>query len=316
MIKVFPWTAFGVAATLLAAASLAQTPAAAPVSPAPAVDRQAALDGLVAAEKAFAKTAAEKGMREGFLAFLAEDSLVFDPDPANGRQVWKGRPASPALLEWFPVHSEVSLAGDLGFNTGPYDFRPKPGEAPVAWGQFATIWKRQADGGWKAALDLGTSTPEPPAPPVPAIALSGPARVEESALPKVDAEGARAALLDADRALAAATQEKGSAAAYEGVLTDDVRLLRVSRQPVLGREAARALLAENPMPTTWEPLGGGVARSGDLGYSYGFVKRHEEGPESPWINTSNYLRVWRREPNGPWRLAFEVFSPRPQKPKP
>jgi ketosteroid isomerase-like protein len=318
MTKVFSWTALGVAATLVAAAAFAQTSTPAPAAPAtaaPAIDRQAAFDGVVAAEKAFAKTAAEKGMRDGFLAFLADDSVVFDPDPTNGQQVWKARPASPALLEWYPVHSEVSLAGDMGFNTGPYDFRPKPADKPVAWGQFATIWKRQADGGWKAALDLGTSTPEPPTAAVPALALSGPARMEESALPKVDAEAARTALLAADRALAAATQEKGSAAAYDGILSEDARLLRVSHQPALGREAAKALLAENPMPTTWEPLGGGVARSGDLGYSYGFVKKHEEGPESPWINTSNYLRVWRREKDGPWKLAFEVFSPRPQKPK-
>ncbi|HEY0555488.1 MAG TPA: DUF4440 domain-containing protein [Thermoanaerobaculia bacterium] len=318
MTKILSWTAFGAAVTLVAAAALAQTPTSAPAAPAPpatpAIDRQAAFDGVVAAEKAFAKLTAEKGMREGFLAFLADDSIVFDPDPANGQQVWKGRKPSPAVLEWYPVHSEVSLAGDLGFNTGPYDFRPKPADKPVAWGQFATIWKRQADGSWKAALDLGTSTPEPTAAAAPALALNGPTRVEESALPKVDVEKARSALLDADRALAASTLEKGSAA-YDGVLTDDARLLRVSHQPALGREAARALLAEYPMPTTWESLGGGVARSGDLGYSYGFVKKHEEGPESPWINTSNYLRVWRREKDGPWKLAFEVLSPRPQKPK-
>jgi ketosteroid isomerase-like protein len=300
-------------ALLLSAASGAQTTPTAPAIP--AIDRQAALDGLVAAEKAFAKASADQGMRAAFLAYLADDSVVFDPDPANGKEVWGKRQASQALLAWYPVHSEVSLAGDLGFNTGPFDFRPKPAEKPVAWGQFATIWKRQADGSWKAALDLGVSTPEPPAAVAAAISLSGPATVAESALPKVDAEGARAALLDVDRALAAATQEKGSAAAYEAVLTDDSRLLRVSHQPALGKEASRALLAENPMPTTWETLGGGVARSGDLGYSYGFVKRHEEGPESPWINTSNYLRVWRREKDGPWKLAFEVFSPRPQKPK-
>lgn len=307
-------TITALAAVLLTARAFSQS-AAQPAPPiTPAIDRQAAFDGVVAAEKAFAKLTAEKGMREGFLAYLADDSIVFDPDPANGQQVWKGRKPSPAVLEWYPVHSEVSLAGDLGFNTGPYDFRPKPADKPVAWGQFATIWKRQADGSWKAALDLGTSTPEPTAAAAPALALNGPARVEESALPKVDVAAARTALLDADRALAASTLEKGSAA-YDGVLTDDARLLRVSHQPALGREAARALLAEYPMPTTWEALGGGVARSGDLGYSYGFVKKHEEGPESPWVSTSNYLRVWRREKDGPWKLAFEVLSPRPQKPK-
>ncbi|MFL6232611.1 MAG: YybH family protein [Thermoanaerobaculia bacterium] len=320
--KAFPWIALGVAG-LLAAPALSQTASqAAPAQTAPApppipmVDRQAALDSLVAAEKAFARTAAEKGTRDAFLAFLADDGLMFQPDPVNGKELWRSRPAPPGLLSWYPVYSEVSLAGDLGFNTGPYEFRDKPGDKPVVFGHFATIWKRQADGSWKAALDLGATHPEPPAPEAPAISLSGPARVEAAAIPKVDFGVALAALLDADRAFATATQEKGSPMAYETVMTGDVRLMRASRQPVLGKAAARAFLAENPMPTTWEPLGGGIATSGDLGYTYGFVKRHEDGPESPWINTSNYLRVWRKEKEGPWKLAFEVFSPRPNKPKP
>jgi ketosteroid isomerase-like protein len=322
--KAFSWIVLGIA-ELLAAPALSQIAPAAPAPPAsqtapapkPAavVDRQAALDSLVAAEKAFAQMAAEKGTRDAFLTFLADDGLVFQPDPVNGKEVWKARQPSPALLSWYPVHSEVSLAGDLGFNTGPYDYSPKAGEKPVVFGQFATVWARQADGSWKAAIDLGTATPEPPSPVTPSISLTGPAKVEVTALPKVDAGAASVALLDYDRAFSTATQEKGIAAAYEPLLTDDVRLLRASRQPALGKEAARALLAENPMPTTWEPRGGGVSRSGDLGYTYGFVKRHEDGPESPWINTSNYLRVWRKEKDGPWKLAFEVFSPRPNKPK-
>lgn len=319
--KAFSWIALGVAG-LLAAPALSQTPpqtAPAPAAPAPkpaaVVDREAALDSLVAAEKAFAQMAAEKGTRDAFLAFLADDGLVFQPDPVNGKEVWKARQPSPALLSWYPVHSEVSLAGDLGFNTGPFDYREKREAKPVVFGQFATIWARQADGSWKAALDLGTATPEPPSPVAPAIALTGPTKVEVTALPTVDMKAALTTLLAADRAFATATQEKGSAVAYEPLLTDDVRLVRASRQPALGREAARALLAENPQPTTWEPLGGGMARSGDLGYTYGFVKRHEDGPESAWINTSNYLRVWRKEKDGPWKLAFEVFSPRPNKPK-
>lgn len=321
--KAFPWIALGFAG-LLAAPAFSQTAsqtAPAPAAPAPkpvaVVDRQAALDSLVAAEKAFAQMAAEKGTRDAFLAFLADDGLVFQPDPVNGKETWRARQPSPAVLSWYPVHSEVSLAGDLGFNTGPFDYRPKPGEKPVVFGQFATIWARQADGSWKAALDLGTATPEPSSQVAPSISLTGPARLEVTALPKVDVGAAMTALLDADRAFAKATQEKGSAATYEPLLTDDAGLVRASRQPALGKEAARALLAaENPTPTTWEPLGGGVSRSGDLGYTYGYVKRHEDGPESPWINTSNYLRVWRKETGGPWKLAFEVFSPRPQKPKP
>ena len=270
----------------------------------------------MAAEKAFATARGGEGDARG-LPRLPRRRFGGVRSRPGERPGGLARPSGgPGLLSWYPVRSEVSLAGDLGFNTGPFDFRPKPGEKPVAFGQFATIWKRQADGSWKALLDLGTSTPEPASAATPAISLTGPARVEESALPKVDPEAARAALLDADRALAAAAQEKGAAAAYETVLADDALLLRVSRQPVLGKGAIRTALAENTAPVSWEPLGGGVARSGDLGYSYGFVKRHEDRPESPWINTSNYLRVWRKGADGAWKIAFDEFSPRPQKPKP
>src|SRR4051794_38996075 len=123
--KAFPWIALGVAG-LLAAPALSQTASqAAPAQTAPApppipmVDRQAALDSLVAAEKAFARTAAEKGTRDAFLAFLADDGLMFQPDPVNGKESWRARPAPPGFLSWYPVHSEGSLAGGPGFHTRP-----------------------------------------------------------------------------------------------------------------------------------------------------------------------------------------------------
>src|SRR5258708_2174541 len=88
-------------------------------------DRQAALNAVVAAEKAFSKAAAEKGTRAAFLEVLAEDSVVLAPGPVPGRATWEGRPVRPSLLSWFPVVADVSLAGDLGYTTGPWELRPK-----------------------------------------------------------------------------------------------------------------------------------------------------------------------------------------------
>ena len=34
---------------------------------------------------------------------------------------------------------------------------------PAAFGNFMTVWKKQTDGSWKFALDLGISNPEPKA---------------------------------------------------------------------------------------------------------------------------------------------------------
>src|SRR5690242_6726425 len=80
------------------------------------VDRQAALDAIVATEHAFAKMASEKGVRDAFLTYLSEDSVLFRPGPVPGREATRAQRTTPALLTWYPVYADVSLAGDLGYD--------------------------------------------------------------------------------------------------------------------------------------------------------------------------------------------------------
>ncbi|HEV2855798.1 MAG TPA: nuclear transport factor 2 family protein [Thermoanaerobaculia bacterium] len=297
-------------ATILTA-TLVTALAALPV-PAQTIDRQAALDGMVAAEHAFAKMAKEKGTRAAFLANLAEDSLLFGPDLTSGPALWKNRPDSPSLLSWYPTFADISLAGDLGYTTGPWEFRSKRDAREAdAYGYFVTLWKKQRDGSWKAMFDQGSSNPKPAGPIKPAIPPARPAKVEASALPKVE-EGAERALLETDRAFAGVSEAKGDVAAYLGVLAEDARLYRVGHEPIVGRKAIHAALAENPAPMTWAPAGAIVSRSGDLGYTFGLAKRRQSGPESPWVDSDNYLRIWKKQA-GAWKLVLDVFDPRPPK---
>ena len=296
----------GLAASLTSGAVLAET-----------IDRQAALDSLVATENAFSRTAGEKGFRDAFLDFLADDSLLFRPDLVSGKEFMRTRPASPALLSWYPILADVSLAGDLGYTTGPWELRAKGKDDPevAASGYFTTLWKKQADGTWKAFIDHGIGSPKPASPPAISIAPAKPAKVEKSALPKADAGAERSALLAADRAFAKAA-EKASTAAYLAVLGDQPRLHREGHEPFVGGEAIRAALAADPAPMTWEPAGAVVASSADLGATYGIAKRREGGAEGAWFDADNYLRIWKKQqPQGPWKLVLEVLTPRP-KPKP
>jgi ketosteroid isomerase-like protein len=80
----------------------------------------------------------------------------------------------------------------------------------------------------------------------------------------------------------------------------------------VGLDAIRAALAEDPAPRTWEPAGAVVARSGDLGSTYGVSKKRESGPQSPWLETDTYFRIWKKQPEGPWKLILEVLTPRPK----
>jgi hypothetical protein len=48
-------------------------------------DSKAPVQSLVDAERNFARTALERGIRDSFLQFLAEDSIVFAPGPTNAK---------------------------------------------------------------------------------------------------------------------------------------------------------------------------------------------------------------------------------------
>jgi ketosteroid isomerase-like protein len=291
------------AAVLLAAPALAQT-----------IDRQAALDGLVAAEKAFSKKAGETTIHDAFVAFMAPDGVLFRPDPMNAQEFLSKQPARPGLLTWFPAYAEVSLAGDLGYDTGPAEYRDKAGDPPSRT-QFATVWKKQADGSWKAMIDLGVTD----VPPMPvAISLKGPAKVETSALPKADAKSLQESLILADGEFGKYASLFDVPKAYRHHLADDARLLREGRAMAVGKEAAVAVMSEEKGFLRWNPAGSGIAASGDLGYTYGIVERSERAPGgSDWVKIANYMRVWRTTPKHTWELAFEVLSPRPKPaPKP
>ena len=277
------------------------------------INRQVVLDSMVAAEHAFAKLAKEKNTKEAFLANLADDSVLFGPDLTGGKELWKNRPESPSLLSWYPIYADLSLAGDLGYTTGPWEFRAKrDAKEAGAYGHFVTVWKKQRDGSWKVMFDQGVAHPKPAGPIPPAIPPAKPELVDVKDIPKV-VEGLEARnLLTVDRDFSLASEAKGELTAYLGVLAENARFYRVGRQPIVGREAIRAALAENPAPMTWAPAAAYVSKSGDLGYTFGLAKRRQSGPDSPWVDSDNYLRIWKKE-NGAWKLAVDVFDPRPPK---
>src|SRR5213593_210514 len=64
---------------------------------------------IVEAERAFARAAATKNTRDAFLEFLADDGIIFQPGPVNGKQFWQARTPRKGLLSWEPIFADVSL---------------------------------------------------------------------------------------------------------------------------------------------------------------------------------------------------------------
>jgi len=120
-----------------------------------------AWQSLVDAERAFAADSVKTTIREAFLAHLHPQSVLFNPAPVNGIELYKGRPARPGQLAWAPEVVDVAASGDFGYSTGPHQFRREPGTEVLRQGYFCSIWVRSASKSWKVLIDLGTSQPTP-----------------------------------------------------------------------------------------------------------------------------------------------------------
>lgn len=271
--------------------------------------RASDLDAMVNAERAFARTAAEKGTRDAFLAFMADDSIVFAPGPVNGKASWSARPARPGLLSWEPTYAHISAAGDMGYDMGPWEFRPKGAEdKPVAFGHFMTIWKKQPDGTFKWTLDLGISHQQHTTQP--SLQLSGLEAKAAKSASVADVEAGRGAILNLEREFSDAAG-KGVLSAYLSYAADDVRLLHEGKFPFVGKQAARGQLEAREGRMSWRPDRSDVSLSVDLGYSYGSYEW--KAADSKQEENGYYVHVWKRQTGGKWKLVMEVLNPVPKK---
>ena len=252
------------------------------------------LQSLVQAERSFAAMSVEKGRQQAFLAHLAEDSILFRPGPVSGRKWMQEHPPSAGILSWRPELAFVSRGGDLGFTTGPWEFRQKSmEEKPVAYGSFVSVWRRQADGAWKLLVDTGTSYPEhgPAATDVKTLLNPAPQTAKQPV-----PESEKQSLVAAEAQLTRQIAERGMPAAYSEWLAEDGWLLRDGGRPFVGRTAVASALKDAAAQSS-ALVGSGVSAAADLGYTYGTVG--EKG---------NYVRIWRKAVDGKWRLVLDVLT--------
>lgn len=277
-----------------------------------------ALASLVAAERAFARTSVERGVRDSFLAFFADDGINFQPHPTKTREAFLSRPATPVrppiTLNWEPVWADVSAAGDLGYTTGPYTLVDNsPEKRPTRHGYYFSVWKKQRDGDWKVVVDLGTQNPEP-ATPQPAFYAPSQSRFKKSSM-KASREEGSAALMNLEARFQQEAQSRGFLKAFAVYLTSESRLHRSGILPLVGKDAIGAYLSEKALSATWQPLKADIAESGDLGYVYGSYELRDNPKLDKAIEKGYFVRVWKREQGGKWKLALDVTSPLPPEQK-
>jgi uncharacterized protein (TIGR02246 family) len=121
-------------------------------------------------ETAWSKDAAAKDLDKS-VANYADDAILMMPgSPAAKtkdavRASWKGMLADPNLkISFAPERIEISASGDLATTQGSYTMtvtNPKTKKPVEDKGSYLTVYKKQADGNWKAIEDM-TGSEVPP----------------------------------------------------------------------------------------------------------------------------------------------------------
>src|SRR5215210_763729 len=263
---------------------------------------QTPLQEMVKTEQAFSRMAEEKNTRDAFLAFIADDGLLFRPGAVNGKKWMLEHPVPPSdkkpLLAWQPSFAGMAASGDMGFTTGPWEFKSDiKDEKPAGFGHFMTVWKKQPDGSWKFVVDRGISHPQSGGPQT----LWQPTAANQKTSAKVvDQASARNALLDRDRQYSADRLRQGLVKTFLSYASPEVRLYRADNLPFIGRQASAGALTTAKGQFTWQPIAGDVSRAGDLGYTHGKYEVADDTKKV--IEHGSYVRIWKKQ-DGVWRIV-------------
>src|SRR5919197_1045633 len=192
------------------------------------VELEKAVGSLIAAEKAYDKLAGEKGFREASISVFADDAVIFAPNAVNGKKFWREAKNDP-LISWRPVFASISQSGELGYTTGPWESsKSRDVQKPDAFGDFVTIWRKNKDGAWKIALDVGLDHPQPQETEA-EIRTS----VPNSAMPH--SESANTDLEKAQRSFAESLKDDGADAVIDNA-SDDIRVYRSGQLAAVGKK--------------------------------------------------------------------------------
>lgn len=159
------WPRLGSAVAVLGAALVGFHLGAARTASASAEKDQAKV--LLDMDRKFDEATFKSGV-EAWMSYCAEDAmLLLDGSPiVAGREAIR-KALSPNFqapgftLRWVPMDAYVS--GDLGYTYGVWKSSSpdEDGKPKVSYGKYVTIWRKQRNGVWRLALDIGNSSPAP-----------------------------------------------------------------------------------------------------------------------------------------------------------
>ena len=131
----------------------------------------AATAAVLQVDRDFAQAGFAKNI-DRFMSYIAEDVRFYSAGvmltgKLPFRESWAKGFADPNWnITWAPLYAEAAQSADLGYTTGSFEIHEKSSDGTplVRKGSYVTIWRKQPDGTWKVALDIGSFIPPKPVP--------------------------------------------------------------------------------------------------------------------------------------------------------
>jgi ketosteroid isomerase-like protein len=136
---------------------------------------------------------------------------------------------------------------------------------------------------------------------------------DEGAKPRGPLEREADALLAVDRAFARRSLEAGAPEAFRQYFDAGGVQLGASGAPAVGPEQVRARLAQAAGGIlSWEPRFAEVFADGAWGWTWGDWQLHEPGAGGRRLGQGRYVNLWRKQPDGSWKVRLDHGSVEPQ----
>ncbi len=253
------------------------------------------LNAMVEAERAFAKMAKEQNTRDAFLYYMVDNVITSGKEgPIIGKVEIRKQQIDNGWLKWDVAFADINNKGDLGYTTGPWEFRSnKTDKDPVAYGEFNSIWRKQSDGTWKNVCDIGASHGKG-------------VSVDSIQFSAGDDRGLSYVVHDSEN-IGYSDQEfnnrlvRNPRKAYSKFLADKARIIRKGSLPAVTPELREKYLNNIERITNATSMGGYMPQSGDLGFTYGKATIESTVNGKKISSTATYLRVWKT-----YKMQYEI----------
>ncbi len=111
---------------------------------------------------------------------------------------------------------------------------------------------------------------------------------------------------------------QGGGAAFAKWFAPDAVTLSNGKAAVIGQAAIAAAANWTPAQyqLTWTPDGARMSPDGDMGFTWGHYEgRSKDRDGTPILTTGRYMTVWKKQPDGKWKVELDASNQAPPKKK-